>query len=168
MTLPSITFSEPVKVDRDSGLLATAATILGITDTPNYQKLSVRLQLSGELALVKEITLFEGEAYEALGEWTYEFIAEAVKVFYESNPFPALVPAPIPEPPAKPARPEPPAPGRPQEPFKWPENPSIGDVCLGEYGHYWQFAQPRNADGTFLSDIPETPESESAPLWIPI
>ena len=170
MALPLITFSAPVKVERDSDFLADEAKILGIVDSPNYQKLVVTLEFTAEQPFVTELALLEGEAYVDLEDWTYESLQDRIKAYYESDPFappapePTPAPAPTPEPAPNPSR----IFGLTPATFDWPADPKLQDVIEGPNGGWWVFAQPRNAEGRFLSDIPDTPEVESAPRWIPI
>ena len=165
MTLSPITFSEPVKVEADSDFLAEEAKILGIVDSPNYQKLVVTLEFPGEEPLVKELALVEAEAYADFEDWTYASLQDRIKLYYESDPFapPEPVPAPEPEP-----TPESSIDLNDPTTWGWPENPELGNLFQDPHGAIYQWAQPRNADGTFLSDIPDTPEVESAPRWMQV
>ena len=165
MTLSTITFSEPVKVEADSDFLAEEATILGIVDSPNYRRLVVTLEFPGEESLTKELPIVQGEAYAELEDWTYESLQARIKAFYESDPFAPPEPEPVPEP-----EPAPVSTIDLEDPstWGWPENPEIGNLFQDPFGEIHQWARPRNADGTFLSDNPDTPEVESATRWIQV
>jgi hypothetical protein len=52
-------------------------------------------------------------------------------------------------------------------PLTFPANPKRGMMHTLPDGSQWIFEQPRNKDGTFMGDIPCTPEVESALAWIP-
>jgi hypothetical protein len=61
---------------------------------------------------------------------------------------------------------------QPVDPFeKWaaiaPQNPARFMVWLAPDETEWIYDQPRGRDGRYLSDNPDTPESESALRWVP-
>lgn len=55
----------------------------------------------------------------------------------------------------------------PEPEWEWPETAERFDVFTAPDGSQWIYDQPRNADGTYLADDPETEEVESALQWIP-
>lgn len=49
-----------------------------------------------------------------------------------------------------------------------PTDPIRGDTYTAPDGSQWEWNQPRNLDGTYTTDNPDTPESESALQWLPL
>jgi hypothetical protein len=51
--------------------------------------------------------------------------------------------------------------------WQWPENPARFDPWEAPDGSLWVYDQPRNPDGTYIADDPDTEVVESALRWIP-
>jgi hypothetical protein len=56
----------------------------------------------------------------------------------------------------------------PQQFWDWPETPQRFDEWTGPDGSEWIWDQPRAADGTYLTDDPNTEVVESALQWLPV
>lgn len=56
----------------------------------------------------------------------------------------------------------------PEPEWEWPEAAERFDVFTAPDGSQWIYDQPRNADGTYAQDDPETEEVESAMGWFPV
>lgn len=54
------------------------------------------------------------------------------------------------------------------QPWQRPENPQRGYEWTAPDGSRWRWDQPRDAQGQYLADDTATPESESAPRWVPV
>lgn len=54
------------------------------------------------------------------------------------------------------------------EDWAWPPNPVRFERFTGLDGSEWIYDQPRNADGTYMSDDPETEVVESVMGWFPV
>lgn len=54
------------------------------------------------------------------------------------------------------------------QPWQWPEDPERGDEWIAPDGSRWRWDQPRDAQGQYLPDDPDTEAVESALQWLEV
>jgi hypothetical protein len=87
--MPTITFPSPVKVVLRAQTTIpeisediSTIEIVEMTDSPITKKVTVRIKGSSPSKFQKNIVLWQGDEYDAIGQWTDQDVEDRIKEIY--------------------------------------------------------------------------------------